>query len=408
MLNPLGMTTMMGPTPEAIANQYHKSFSATETFTLPSTDALFVQSESKRRMTTLQLLKLHIDRAKMSLHDEKTIIYLQKPPMTHKTHANTISTVDQSDLDTSQIWEQNFEDELAFLQSDPDYCNFISDKAQNPPPTQEEAEKLASLMEQTISKKFTPEKLEQVKKPCILKCGNTHPFGSLKYCKLAIKKNFAELKKLISFGQLRCCFVCYCPARPGHNSTNCRFKGATCLVCKEKHSTVFCNKSLPREKIEALKSFLASETNLNSITTWENNDGEEPSDDEDETNYVNIIQSSISALSSNQAQWSQQQFTEEQDLAHNPVEDPAETNYINLINHLSPDIKEMEWLPHASSPVEMPVAGVQSTNSSSTRPATPKATATAAALVQTGLQPTKDPASNNIFNPSSTRAAAGA
>ena len=153
---------------------------------------------------------------------------------------------------------------------------------------------------------------------------------------------------------------------------------------------------------------MASETNLNSITTWENNDGEEPSDDEDETNYVNIIQSSISALSSNQAQWSQQQFTEEQDLAHNPVEDPAETNYINLINHLSSNIKEMEWLPHASSPVEMPVAGVQSTNSSSTRPATPKATATAAALVQTGLQPTKDPASNNIFNPSSTRAAAGA
>merc|ERR1711954_447601 len=51
----------------------------------------------------------------------------------------------------------------------------------------------------------------------------------------------------------------------------------------------------------------------------------------------------------------------------------------------------MEWLPHASSPVEMPVAGVQSTNSSSTRPATPKAPATAAALVQTGLQPTKDP-----------------
>merc|ERR1711954_394007 len=115
--------------------------------------------------------------------------------MTHKTHANTISTVDQSELDTSQIWEQNFEDELAFLQSDPDYCNFMSDKAQNPPPTQEEAEKLASLMEQTISKKFTPEKLKQVKKPCILKCGNTHPFGSLKYCKLAIKKNFAELKK---------------------------------------------------------------------------------------------------------------------------------------------------------------------------------------------------------------------
>ena len=129
---------------------------------------------------------------------------------------------------------------------------------------------------------------------------------------------------------------------------------------------MFCNNSSPKEKIEALKSFLASETNLNSITTWENNDGEEPSDDEDETNYVNIIQSNISALSSNQAQWSPQQFTEEQDLAHNPVEDPAETNYINLINHLSPDIKEMEWLPHASSPVEIPVAGVQSTNSSNT------------------------------------------
>ena len=120
-------------------------------------------------------------------------------------------------------------------------------KHKTPPPTQEEAEKLASLMEKTISNKFTPEKLEQVKNPCILKCGNTHPFGSLKYCKLAIKKNFAELKKLISFGQLRCCFVCYCPARPGHNSTNCRFKGATSLVCKEKHSTVFCNNSSPKE-----------------------------------------------------------------------------------------------------------------------------------------------------------------
>ena len=44
VLNPLGMTTMMGPTLEAIANQYHQSFSATETFTLPSTDALFLQS----------------------------------------------------------------------------------------------------------------------------------------------------------------------------------------------------------------------------------------------------------------------------------------------------------------------------------------------------------------------------
>merc|ERR1711873_174726 len=101
--------------------------------TLPSTNALFVQSESKRRMTTLQLLKLHIDRAKMSLHDEKATIYLQKPPMTHKTHANTITTMDQSEQDTSEMWEQNFEDELEFLQSDPDYCNFISDKAQNPP-----------------------------------------------------------------------------------------------------------------------------------------------------------------------------------------------------------------------------------------------------------------------------------
>ena len=169
-----------------------------------------------------------------------------------------------------------------------------------------------------------------------------------------------------------------------------------------------------------MKSFLASETNLNSVTTLENNDEEESLDEEDETNYVNIIQSNISALSNNQAQWSPQQFTEEQDLAHNPVEDPAETNYINLINHLSPDIKEMEWLPHASSPVDIPVAGVQSTpdptnsssinpsSSSSTRPATPKATAAAAALVQTGLQPTQDPASSSSFNPSSTRAAAGA
>ena len=158
----------------------------------------------------------------MSLHDEKTIIYLQKPPMTHKTLANTITTMDQSELDTSEIWETNFEDELAFLQSDPDYCNFISDKAQNPPPTQEEAETLASLMEKTISNKFSPEKLQQVKKTCILKCGKTHPFGSLKYCKLASRKKSSELKKLISFSQLRTCFVCFCPARPGHNSTNCR------------------------------------------------------------------------------------------------------------------------------------------------------------------------------------------
>ena len=106
--------------------------------------------------------------------------------------------------------------------------------------------------------------------------------------------------------------MCFCPARPGHNSTNCRFKGATCLICKEKHSTVFCNNSSPKEKIEALKSFLASETNLNSITSWEKNEEEESSEDEDENHYVNIIQSNIFALSNNQAQWSPQQFTEEQ------------------------------------------------------------------------------------------------
>ena len=47
-------------------------------------------------------LKLHIDRAKMSLHDEKATIYLQKPPMPHKTLANTITTIDQSELDTSE------------------------------------------------------------------------------------------------------------------------------------------------------------------------------------------------------------------------------------------------------------------------------------------------------------------
>ena len=78
-------------------------------------------------------MKLHIDQAKMSLHDEKAIIYLQKPPTPHKTLANTITTIDQSELDTSEIWETNFEDEFAFLQSDPDYCNFITNKAQNPP-----------------------------------------------------------------------------------------------------------------------------------------------------------------------------------------------------------------------------------------------------------------------------------
>merc|ERR1712081_92556 len=105
-------------------------------------------------------------------------------------------------------------------------------------------------MEQNFKKNsvYPPEKQLQVYKPCILNCGNSHPFRSLKYCPLAISKNCNELKKIVQFGSKKCCFSCWYPTRPGHNRNTCKYKHAKCLVCENPHSTVFCQQNNTQDK----------------------------------------------------------------------------------------------------------------------------------------------------------------
>ena len=176
VLNPAGLARITSwLSPEDIAKQYHSSYETTE-FKLPSVDP-FMENEQERKTVAMQLLKIHIDRTKHSLQEEPNVIFLGKGQLTQKLYANTIDV-----LDYANSAEESNEDELKmdFFLYDPDFINHIStfDSLVHPTPSKEEAKKLALLMDQNFKKKSTypAEKLLQVYKPCILNCGNNHPF----------------------------------------------------------------------------------------------------------------------------------------------------------------------------------------------------------------------------------------
>ena len=132
----------------------------------------------------------------------------------------------------------------------------------------EEEDMANSKQEVSMEKKQELEKLYlKTWKPCILKpeifkscvlcCGGSHPYSSLRYCPLIQTKGTSEIRQILKSKAVQACSRClqpkrFMPARRQHNAMDCPMKNHLCPICvsnkrdvsvASSHSAVMCKEA---------------------------------------------------------------------------------------------------------------------------------------------------------------------
>ena len=71
-------------------------------------------------------------------------------------------------------------------------------------------------------------------RPFILRCGDSHPYGSFCYCSSLMTKSNSEIRRILKSPAVhacRCCVQLQGWVGQPHNTTNCTFKKKRCAIC---------------------------------------------------------------------------------------------------------------------------------------------------------------------------------